>query len=525
MREQKVLSKMCIAALLSFLIGTILTEAVVQQEGAVKVNKVITINPENSSPFNGGVFEGWGTSFCWWANRLGYNEKLSGEVARLFYSKSQGLGLNIIRYNIGGGDDPAHNHITRTDSAIPGYWKVGTEKYVAGDYVWEYDWEQDVNQRNVLLDCVEEYGDGIIVEAFSNSPPYFMTNSGCSSGAENPAKDNLKSDAYKAFAKYMADVAVHYKTDWGVTFQSITAMNEPYTDYWVANSWKQEGCHFEQGTSQSDIIVELKAAMDAMHFGDIVYCGTDETSIDTQIDSYNKLSDRAKAIVSRIDTHSYGGDKYFELKQLAQEANVNLCMSEVDGGEVGGTNAGEMGAALYFADKIITDMNGLTPSAWIMWQIIDNHISEAGYNGKHDYGMPDTSGGFWGIAVADHDKEEIVLTKKYYAFGQFTRYIRPGYTIIAGADNVLTALDKENGRLVIVATNTKADDVVYDFDLSMFASVGSTVQVVRTSGDMKTGENWAELEPLSVLEKKFSATLKANSITTFIVENVTVDSL
>ena len=24
------------------------------------------------SPFNGGKFEGWGTSFCWWPNRIGY---------------------------------------------------------------------------------------------------------------------------------------------------------------------------------------------------------------------------------------------------------------------------------------------------------------------------------------------------------------------------------------------------------------------------------------------------------------------
>ena len=51
--------------------------------------------------------------------------------------------------------------------------------------------------------------------------------------------------------------------------------------------------------------------------------------------------------------------------------------------------------------------------------------------------MPDMSKGFWGVAVADHDNEEIILSQKYYAFGQFSRYIRPGDTIIHCDKNTL----------------------------------------------------------------------------------------
>ena len=42
-------------------------------------------------------------------------------------------------------------------------------------------------------------------------------------------------------------------------------------------------------------------------------------------------------------------------------------MSEVDGGEVAGSNAGEMGAALWLANRIILDLNGLRSSSWIIW--------------------------------------------------------------------------------------------------------------------------------------------------------------
>ena len=86
------------------------------------VMKKITIAKENFSPTNNGVFEGWGTSLCWWANRVGFSEKLTKESGRLFFSKD-GLGINIMRYNIGGGDDPSHDHIQRTDSAVPGWLK------------------------------------------------------------------------------------------------------------------------------------------------------------------------------------------------------------------------------------------------------------------------------------------------------------------------------------------------------------------------------------------------------------------
>ena len=85
---------------------------------------IVAIDPTQGSPFNNGVFEGWGTSLCWWANRIGYSDTLAQKAAELLYNAETGLGMNIARYNIGGGDDPSHNHITRTDSMMPGFWTL-----------------------------------------------------------------------------------------------------------------------------------------------------------------------------------------------------------------------------------------------------------------------------------------------------------------------------------------------------------------------------------------------------------------
>ncbi len=478
------------------------------------VDKVIVVSPLNASTNNGGVFQGWGTSLCWWANRLGYSDTLAQKAADLFYG-DDGLRMNIMRYNIGGGDDPTHTHITRTDSAVPG-WLVWDE--AAQDYVYDYD--ADYNQLNVMKRAVAAAGDDALVEVFSNSPPYFMTVSGCSSGNTNAGSNNLRDDSYEAFAEYLAHVTNYIQNELGIRVASVAPMNEPNTDYWGAFSNKQEGCHFDAGVAQSRIITLTAEALARYGLGNVIISASDETNTGKQLEEYRLYSTAAKDVIGRINTHSYGTNQIAELGQLAKDENFVLWMSEVDGSGTSGTAAGEMGSALWFGEKIISDINALSPSAWVMWQAIDNHISKDGYNGRKDFGMVNVNGGFWGIAVADHDKEEIVLTQKYYGMGQFTRYIRPGYTIISCSSDALAAYDREGGKLVIVALNTGAREKTVRFDLSQFEATGDTVSVVRTSGNTSRGEKWAELDDIKASDDGFEAALKANSITTYIMEGV-----
>lgn len=500
------------AILSAMLAGSLLVTAGVPLDFSAGAAATVTLSPYSTYEINDGVFEGWGTSLCWWANRVGYSDTLSQKAADLFYG-DEGLRMNIARFNIGGGDDPSHTHITRTDSNMPGY-----TKYQNGSVT--YDWSADANQRNVLQKAIAAAGDNMIVEMFSNSPPYYMTNSGCSTGSVGAGTNNLKDDCYDDFAEYLAEVCAHYENEWGIQIQSIDPMNEPYTNFWGAYSQKQEGCHFDIGASQTNMFLQLQKSLRTRNLNDIMLCGTDETSTDTQIDAFKAMSQDAKDALSRIDTHTYGGSKRAELKNLALAHGKNLWMSEVDGSGVAGKDAGEMGAGLWLAERMALDCNNLHCSAWILWQAIDNHISSVGYNGNKDKGMPNTSGGFWGLAVADHDKNEIVLTKKYYAFGQFSRYIRPGFTMLNTSGNTVAGYDKENGQLVIVATNTSGSASEVNYDLSQFASVGETAQVIRTSGSMQNGENWKDVGDITTSVDGFTASLAPNSVTTFILDGM-----
>ena len=481
----------------------------------------LTVDPAHVSPVNTGIFEGWGTSLCWWANRIGYSDTLSQLAAEAFCDPETGLGLNILRYNIGGGDHPDHDHIQRTDSRIPGYWADPVYDAASGTCRWTYDWSQDANQRNVLNKCLKVYGDGMLVEGFSNSPPYFMTRSGCSSGAERAFQDNLREDAYDAFAQYLADVAEHFDQSWGIRFQSISPMNEPDTSYWGAGSPKQEGCHFDSGASQSRILTALAAKLAEKGLGDILIAGTDETSIDSQALSLTRLSEEALNVLSRVDTHSYGGNGRTFLRNQTLIRGKNLWMSEVDGGDTLGKNAGEMGAALWLAQRIADDLNGLTPSAWILWQVIDSHICREGYQGRQDTGMVNTAGGYWGTAVADHDRQELILTMKYYAFGQFTRYIRPGSHLIEMEGPAVAALDANKKRLTAVLINREETEQRVWLDLSAFGEqfpAGCRVRSIRTSGSVALGEHWNELAETETADGGLGTVLAPYSVTTFIIE-------
>lgn len=479
-----------------------------------EIDGVVSISPLKASTMNDGIFQGWGTSLCWWANRVGYSDELAQQTADLFFG-DDGLRLNIMRYNIGGGDDPTHNHITRTDSAVPG-WLVWDEE--AQDYVYDYD--ADKNQLNVFERCVEAAGDNAIVEVFSNSPPYFMTVSGCSSGGFDSNVNNLKDECYEDFAEYLAHVTNYIQNEMGIEVTSVSPMNEPNTNFWGANSPKQEGCHFDEGESQSRIIELTYEALQQYDLPNVMVVASDETSTELQINEYNAYSDKAKEYLGRINTHTYNPTKIGELGQLARDEGFLMWMSEVDGNGIAGTNAGEMGAGLWLGEKIINDINALDPAAWVLWQVIDKHISEEGYNGRQDSGMIDITQGFWGTAVADHDNQDVILTQKYYSFGQFTRYIRPGMTIIQCGGDSLAAYNPETKELVVVALNKSDKDRYMNYDLSQMESVGRRVQAIRTSGTIEDGEHWAQLEDFGAYEDGFVAELKANSITTFIVSGV-----
>ena len=504
---------------------------------------VVRLDPSEASPFNDGKFEGWGTSMGWWGNRIGYSDTMAQQAAEDLYSEN-GLGLDIVRYNVGGGDNPTHNHITRSDSKLPcfavpqydgdSYTASGDNSNVTnlkkdenGDVVYKWDWNADHNQVNVLT-RIKEQNPNVHIEGYTNSPPWFMTETQCSSGGEvletnsdgskvTKAAENLSPDNYDVFAEFLAEVTKHMDEE-GLHFDSYSPMNEPSTQtaYWFEKSGKQEGNLVAPGEHQSGIIKAVKDAFTAAGITDTLIAGPDETDLGYTISSVNALTADAKAALDRIDTHTYGGSNRAGVKAVAQAANKNLWMSEVDGSWDG----------FGLADRIITDLNGMQASAWVMWDIIDSHKDSTKFEypaGSGTHPEANTSlnvtGKLWGVGMGNHDNETIEWANKYYAYGQFTRYINPGDTLIASSNSTLAAYNRETGDIKVVVNNGGSSDIPYEIDLSAFKTVGNTVKEIRSNN--LTGENaehWKEITGEAALDgKKLTATAKAGTITTYVI--------
>jgi len=427
--------------------------------------------------------EGWGTSLCWWANHVGsWGESARNAVVDAVVDPVNGLGFNVFRYNIGGGENPAHDHM--------GQWRE-MDGFQSSDGKWS--WDADANQRAILQRIVARgAGDAdLILEAFSNSPPYWMTKSSCASGSSD-GSNNLKDDSYDAFADYLTEVVKHFHDAWGITFRTLEPLNEPNASWWKSNGG-QEGCHFSPSNQQT-IIKAVSAALKAKSLTGTTVSASDENSID---DAYNNMKGydaTTLAGMSQMNTHTYGGSARQDLRALATAKGKRLWQSET--GPLNQTLADDTEAALFMAGREMTDLRDLGAEAWVDWQVGD-------------------PGQTWASFTLDDKKQTFGYLKRFYMQAGFSRYIRPGATFVdVNSSDMVAAVSADGHALTVVVRNgdTSASKG-FTFDLTSLPSLGSSVQVHRTSRT----ENLVSVAAVPIQGWSFVATVPAFSVTTFVI--------
>jgi O-glycosyl hydrolase len=433
-------------------------------------------------------FDGWGTSLCWFANAIGrWPEPQRSEIADALFSKA-GLGLTVVRYNIGGGENPEHHH-------MPWFRQMEGFQSAAG----EWNWNADSGQRWMLEAAIKRGANRL--EAFSNSPPYWMTLSHCASGAPNGNADNLNPQHEEAFANYLVHVVQHFRDTWNIRFDTLEPMNEPFTDYWHENG-NQEGCHFERA-SQAKLIQQLRAELDKQGLHSLKISASDETNYDRAIGTWESFDEKTRACVAQINSHAYETARRTELRELAQRSGKPLVMSEVDGPGSKRHDHKSMEPALVLAGGIIDDLRDLRPLQWVFWQAVENEAGMAQSNIN------------WGLIHADLEGTSHAwsFTKKYFALANFSKFIRPGARLLnTGQPNSVAAYDAKQSTLVIVVRNADSADESVTYDLSAFGKMEMSVKAYRTSA----GEDLAELPAASATGGNLATLAKAQSITTYV---------
>ncbi|WP_404961647.1 glycoside hydrolase [Streptomyces sp. 147326] len=453
-------------------------------------------------------FEGWGTALAWFANVTdGWPDAQRNRLADALYG-AEGLGLTIARYNIGGGDSPETEPYMRPGAAVPGHWNRPGPETPDG---WDPDdpdhWDPyaDGNQRWWLKAAKARGADTF--EAFSNSPPYFMTHSGLVSGAVDPTHDNLRPDQYERFAAYLAGALQRVQNSTGVTLASVSPVNEPGTAYWRAGG-RQEGSHWAPG-SQARMITALRAELDRSGLRTPI-AAMDETDPDMFRANWDGYGSTVRSAIGRLNTHTYGTNGRSGARDIAKGAHTPLWMSEVDLGGTAPQSFTDMGPALDLSERITDDLTQLEPRAWVLWQAVEDYENMTPAHENSNWGLIQTD-----FTPAHAGTEPLRKNKKYWAMAQYSRFIRPGSRVIGTDDDHTLAAVRPGGQgAVVVHTNPTGSARTITLDLTGFRSV-SPAPVQRYTTDAT--RNVHREADVSTTGKRLTVTLAPHSVTTLVV--------
>ncbi|MBQ3888139.1 MAG: xylanase [Clostridia bacterium] len=440
------------------------------------------------------TIESFGVSGAWWAQTVGGWTEPDGEsglakrerVAQLLFDREKGIGVTCYRYNLGSG----------SKNSGKGNYDKPSRRAESFDDGPRYDWSRDQNAV-WFLKRAAEYGVRDLV-LFVNSPPESMTKNGL--GYQSRAGEtNLARRDYRRFANYVLDVAEHFMAE-GIPVRYISPVNEPVW-FWTE---RQEGCHYRPWQVRG----VMRAFADEMNarpaMREVLLSGAENGDVRWFNKTYCRvmLGDPVvRARINAIDTHSYCitpnipvlknllSDRVGYLRRYRRFMDrwypgVPLRTSEWTHMR-GGRDSG-MDSALVQALVMAEDLAILNVVSWQNWIA----VSDSDYCD--------------GLLYEYDDERRFEVTKRYYAFGNFSKFIVPG--------SVRIRADSDDGALTVlgfalptgtafVIVNPTHDEKVLTFPQSLGAG-----QKYTTSAD----------EDLTATEAEGGCTLPPRSVVTLV---------
>ncbi len=487
---------------LSFIVMIILSLQFIPGSGIYA--QTISVNVDFSKKYQ--TIDNFSASDCWWAHIIGKNWTTANKdsIADLLFSTTKGIGLSAWRFNLGAGIDPSITDTWRT---------VETFEVSPG----VYDWTRDSGGQWFLQAAKERGVDQFI--AFVNSPPISMTRNGHSYG-NNIGSTNLKVGYLNRYAKYLTDIVKHFRDSLGIDFNYVDPVNEPQ---WTWNSNSQEG------NRASDI--DIKNIVDSLYTeiqtenvpskilipesGNLPDWYTTESSISSTygkiygnyLDSLFNNSDISKKAANIFAGHSYWSDLLStNLVQDRQSLYSHMstyftlgfkywvteyCILQGPKGEGGSGRDLTMTTALNVDRLIHFDLTSANASAWQWWTAVS----------KYDY----KDGLIYTNYNASGNAQSIIPSKLLWAFGNYSRYIRPGSQRIScsGANNKLGLMasayvDSASKKLIMVLVNVGTSDQKIDI-ASAGLSTGQSIKYLTpfVTSNSK-GDDLRKYNPFSV---------------------------
>lgn len=377
-------------------------------------------------------FKGFGVSGAWWSSIIG-NWKIIDEIIELIFDPIKGLGVSIYRYNIGAGEQSFQDTWRRTQTFM------NPDKSL--------DFSKDKHAVNVLQKICKYPLSELVF--FVNSPPKYITKNlkgfGDSKGLSNIDKAN-----YESFANYCYDVVSHFINNKNIKATHLSPINEPSWLWSETNH--QEGCHYS--VSEVQEVIETFIRVKKQREMDIIISAPESSDFINAFLYAEEMFNNSliNEEIEVFDGHSYWTDK--NAKQLFYTffkrvyPDKKLAMSEWC--HMKHVNDYGMDSALVMAETIYEDLTVLQVISWQFWLGVS----------KYDFND--------GLLYVNEEKKQLEkIPKRYYVFGHFSKFIRPGFErfdIQINPDDIKVIGFIKDSEIVIVIINTTIKAYVIEFD-------------------------------------------------------------
>jgi len=456
-------------------------------------------------------WDGWGINLSWWAARKDSLPLKEAFADLLFTNKPAvdfgavrnlpGLGLNIVRYELGGASErPANGHSMVKgpnyfhDRVLEGFWLDWNSRDPISS---SWDWNADVFQQEVLRMAKERGVNHFTLT--SCTPMWWMLTNFNPGGSDNGNTNNLNEWNIDDFVYYLVTVAQKLEQKYGAKIDVIAPFTEPYGDWWNGNTNNQSGCHFDI-PMQEKVIAALDAALKEREMSTRIEA-PNEMIPKHHLKTWSDLSQQAKDAIGQIGVHGYAGGgsgSRYDTDTLEVNSERELLAQGAGGKKVWTTEYSDPHTTgMKMATAITNDINKMKASGFVLWQPDQELVK------WNDQGVP-------------------VPQSKLYVMAQYSRHIKEGMRILRSDDSdTVAAYDPTNSKLVLV-TSTWGTDRKITWDLSNFnISPNAKVRAWQTQDD---GSEKYHALPLLIdnmgSAQSYTLQVPKNSVVTLEIEGV-----
>ena len=337
----------------------------------------------------------------------------------------------------------ARTHINSCDFSLENYAHVET----TGDTELK-TFSISRNKKTLIpfiKDALKKTKNKIRIMASPWSPPAWMkTNDQMNFGGK------IKDEHKKSWANYYCKFIEHYQAEkipiWGISVQ-----NEPE----AKQTW--DSCVYTAEEERDFIKYYLGPALKNYNLLDKKLIIWDHNRDNMVERARTVLSDPGAAkYVWGTGFHWYCGDHFDNVQKVHDEfPDKELIFTE--GCQEGGPHIGSWDLGERYATSIINDLNRWTVG-WIDWNLILDELG--GPNHVKNYCSAPI--------IVDTGSQEILYQSSYYYIGHFSRFIKPGDTVIdSNCDNenlhVLSSINSSKNSIQTVVLNKENDSAGFQY--------------------------------------------------------------